>query len=502
MQLWGIIMAATSTSYSTYTGDIAIDNLLGGSKWATTTLTYGFPTSASSWTGYGGADTQHPYQGFSTCNEAQIAAAEAALQSWANVANLSFVRVSEPGTIADIRFANSSVPPTAEAYFPSNDPTGGDVWLGPSHQGTSWIPGTDNWSTMPHELGHALGLKHPHDSGGGAQLDPAVDSIELSIMSYRSYAGASVSGGYVITEGSYPSAPMLNDIAAIQYLYGANYGYNAGNTVYTYTPATAKILETIWDGGGTDTYDLSAYTTSVTVSLVPGQWSTFSSGQLASLNNADPSVVARGNVANAYLHNNDTRSLIENVTTGSGNDAVTGNDADNVVFGGAGSDTAWGGNGNDQLYGNFDSDLLYGEAGDDLLFGGQGSDVVFGSVGNDQLYGNMMNDVVYGEAGDDSIFGGQGNDQLFGGQGNDFIAGNLGDDTMTGGVGADRFVFNGNDVVADFDAAGGDRLVLSAGVTYAVSAGSGGALVTFSTGATVTLTGVNAAEVTAGWFTT
>jgi len=495
-------MAAQSANLDTYTGNIAIDNLLSGSKWATTTLTYGFPTAASSWTGYGGPDTQHPFQGFSAVNDGQIAAIKASLQAWANVTNLTFVEVSEPGTVADLRFANSSVPPTAEAYFPSNDPTGGDAWMGPQHQGTSWIPGTDNYSTMPHEIGHALGLKHPHDTGGGGQLDPGLDSVETSIMSYRSYLGASSSGGYVIAEGSYPSAPMMNDIAAIQQLYGANYGYNAGNTTYTWSPATAKVLETVWDGGGIDTYDLSAYTTSVSVSLVPGQWTTLSSSQLANLNNADPSVVARGNVANAYLHNGDTRSLIENATTGSGNDAVVGNDADNVVFGGAGSDTAWGGNGNDQLYGNFDSDVLYGEAGDDVLFGGQGGDLVFGSVGADQLYGNMMSDIVYGEAGDDSIFGGQGDDQLFGGQGNDFIAGNLGNDTMTGGAGADRFVANGNDAVTDFDFAEGDRLALSAGVTYAVSAGSGGALVTFSTGATVTLTGVSATQVTAGWFTT
>ncbi|HEY0838368.1 MAG TPA: M10 family metallopeptidase [Azospirillum sp.] len=486
-------------------GSIQTDMLMSGLRWNTTTLTYGFPTGGSSWSSVYETGSE-PYTDFASLPAEEQEAVRTVLTSWAKVANLSFIEVSEPSTTAEMRFAMTSQSSTAHAYYPSNSAQGGDTWFGPNFVNQVWTPGNYEYLTTLHEVGHALGLKHPHEdadnANGGYAANPAIDSIEVSVMSYRSYPSDDIDAGngYQLATGSYPAGPMVNDIAAIQYLYGANYATNAGNTVYSFSPGTATIFETVWDGGGIDTYDLSAYTVSVSVSLIPGQWSTFSSDQLANLNSADASVVARGNVANAYLYNNDARSLIENATTGSGNDAIVGNDGDNVVFGGVGSDTAWGGNGNDQLYGNFDSDMLYGEAGDDILFGGQGGDVVFGSVGADQLYGNMMNDVVYGEAGDDSIFGGQGNDQLFGGQGNDFIAGNLGDDTMTGGAGADRFVFNGNDVVADFNAAEGDRMALSAGVTYAVGAGSGGALVTFSTGATVTLTGFSATQVTADWF--
>jgi hypothetical protein len=80
-----------------------------------------------------------------------------------------------------------------------------------------------------------------------------------------------------------------DDIIALQYLYGANYQYNSGNTVYRWSPTTgetfingvgqgatlhAKIFLTIWDGGGIDTYDFSNYGTNAVIDLAPGAWST------------------------------------------------------------------------------------------------------------------------------------------------------------------------------------------------------------------------------------
>ena len=91
---------------------------------------------------------------------------------------------------------------------------------------------------------------------------------------------------------------MMYDIAALQYLYGANYNTNNTDTVYKWNPATGQetingvaqaapggntIFMTIWDGGGNDTYDFSNYTTNVTVNLQPGSWTTTSTAQLANL---------------------------------------------------------------------------------------------------------------------------------------------------------------------------------------------------------------------------
>ena len=56
---------------------------------------------------------------------------------------------------------------------------------------------------------------------------------------------------------------------------------------------------------------------------------------------------AIGNIANAYLFNNNPASLIENAIGGTGDDVIIGNIADNKLTGGAGNDTLDGGSGTD-----------------------------------------------------------------------------------------------------------------------------------------------------------
>lgn len=318
-------------------GNPSIDALLDGERWNSNTLTVGFPVASSSWDNY--SPGSEPFTGFATLNSAQQQAVTAAWGNWAAVANLTFVPVSEPTQTADIRFAGTTEASTAYTYLPTNVPQGGDVWFGRTVTNVPfWVPGSYQYATAVHEIGHALGLKHPHDPVvTGVTAPAATDSIELSIMSYRSYPDAPLSG-YTIPRGSYPTTPMLDDIAAIQYEYGANYATNAGDTVYRFTPDQKTIFQTVWDGGGTDTYDLSAYTTGVSVNLQPGGWSTLSTAQLARLDYADPTRLARGNVANAYLYNGDPRSLIENVVGGIGNDTIVGNQTANVLIGGTGAD--------------------------------------------------------------------------------------------------------------------------------------------------------------------
>ena len=55
-------------------------------------------------------------------------------------------------------------------------------------------------------------------------------------MSYRSYTGASDQPGYTNGAFGYPQTLMMYDIAAIQHMYGANFNFNAGNTVYKWSP--------------------------------------------------------------------------------------------------------------------------------------------------------------------------------------------------------------------------------------------------------------------------
>ena len=100
-----------------------------------------------------------------------------------------------------------------------------------------------------HEIGHTLGLKHGHEaqdvqnaSGAYVYTNPALpanhDFLEYSVMTYRSYPGGSAK---TVNAKEFPSTPMQDDIAALQYLYGANFDYNSGNTVYTFSSKSGAM---------------------------------------------------------------------------------------------------------------------------------------------------------------------------------------------------------------------------------------------------------------------
>ena len=324
-----------------------IDSLLSGYAWSSRNISYSFPTGGSSFIAQYSSSNE-PLYGLQSLTTVQKSAARMALNEWASVADISFNEVLEPGQSGIIRIAQSSVPVTAWGYFPSSSEGGGDIWFGTQEDYTNprWQSYANYaFSAFVHEIGHALGLKHPGNYSSGDDppyADPSIDALQYSVMSYLSYPGAPQGSG--MGSYSYPQTPMMDDIAAIQYMYGANYNYNSDNTTYTFDPTNITIFKTIWDGGGVDTYDCSRYTSAVVVDLAPGAWSTFSNSQIASFDNGH---YAPGNIANSLLYDNNPSSIIENAIGGSGNDTLRGNNADNTLNGGAGNDQLWGGLGND-----------------------------------------------------------------------------------------------------------------------------------------------------------
>ena len=359
----------------TRTNNAEIDGLLSGYKWSGA-ITYSFADSPSDYANpYSGGSSEPTTSGFASVPSQIQAAINYAIGLILGYTNADIQYAGTNG--ADIMIAQSpAANPTAYAYYPGNYASGGDIWFGTQYNFSLAKLGNYYFTTALHELGHAVGLKHSQEAGGPANVavPSAHDDSEYTVMSYRSYVGASTTTGYTNEAYGYPQTYMANDILALQTMYGADYTTQSSNTVYTWNPTTGqqfingvgqlapgggvggsanRIYETVWDGGGVDTYDLSNYTTNLSINLNPGASSLFSSVQLAYLGDGH---YASGNVYNANLYNGDARSYIDNATGCSGNDTIIGNAIANTLNGGGGNDTITGGAGNDTIIGGTGSD--------------------------------------------------------------------------------------------------------------------------------------------------
>ncbi len=467
----------TPSTTVTSTGNNNIDGLLSGVKWASTSVSFSFTDSINDYE-LGYPDRASHAASFQTLNATQRAVARAWIGSGGAFYNVSNLSTSELTGASDrdatIRIAMSDHPASegaaAYAYYPANTVQAGDAWFNRTDNNNPVI-GNSAYRRFGHELGHALGLKHGHETGGvrNVAMNSNRDSHEFSIMTYRSYVGHPGTGGYTNETWGHPQSLMMYDIAAIQHMYGAWFGYNSTNTTYTFstttgemfvngvgqgTPGANRIFRTIWDGNGIDTYDFSNYTTNQSIDLTPGGWSDLDVNgnfQNANLGNGN---YARGHVFNALQYNGDARSLIENANGGSGNDTIVGNSANNLLNGNSGNDTIYGGAGNDTINGGAGVDTIYGGAGNDTVDGGDGNDLIYlgdgddylniTSLGNDTFYGGNGNDFIWGYTGNETYYGEAGNDTLRGSSGNDTINGGAGADSLDGGADTDTLSYAGS----------------------------------------------------------
>ncbi len=516
-----------------------------GERWASGSLSYSIPNVGTNvWSPASYASNEEPYNAsFGVLNGEQRAAFVNAIAAWERVINLDLFEVpdnaSSQGQIR-VAFTNTSDysddDPAAYAYRPplaGGAIAGfhGDIWIDDDYKNDPAVAGDFLYETFLHELGHALGLKHPFD---GASLPAEFENTRYTVMSYTDFLDSgmrqfNLDGGTLLatTVSVQPSTPMLLDIIALQGVYGPATGVDTGSTTYTFTEGSA-LMATLIDQGGNDTIDLSTHARASSINLTPGTFSSIDYFSIpaqiafwqAKFPNFSPSFIANYidkpstyTWSNNFATNTDT--VIENVRAGSGDDTVLGNSAANSISGGAGSDSISGstgddtvdggsagaaGNylrgddGNDSLLGagNFDdangnmgNDTVSTGAGDDYCVGGKDLDLLFGGAGQDYVYGNLGDDTANGDDGNDTVRGGQGNDTLAGGSGDDFVSGDKGDDTMTGGAGADLFhTFSdaGIDRVLDFSVAQGDRVLLDPGTTFTVQQVGGDTVIMMSAG--------------------
>jgi serralysin len=413
--------------------------------------------------------------GFAAFTAEQREATRQALQLVEDVANIRFSFVADNGqkagpgneriSLFTINHAPApfwgsasykSPPPPPNGYAPI---PGAEIVVNMHRAGVQggWAAGDSNVRKLSHELLHTLGLPHPGDYNGDSaryETDAAYrqDSQQFTIMSYwdASVTGANHTVGGVL---SHAATPQLHDIAALQRLYGANLATRAGDTTYGFNATAERAaldftlntrpVVTLWDGGGSDTLDVSGYAAAQRVDLHAGAFS-------------DVGGMTR-NVAIAL------GVTIERAVGGSGADELIGNGAANTLEGGAGSDVLFGGPGADELRGG---------AGEDRMFGGRDGDRLLGGAGSDYMLGDRDDDLLLGEDGFDTLSGGDGADRLEGGADNDLLFGGDGDDTLESGAGNDFSAGDaGRDLITN---SGGSDLIFGGDGEDTIRAGNDG----------------------------
>ncbi len=358
------------------TGDYRIDALLSGYKWSITTITYSFYEDGVFGGAYYGTET-----GVREVSEPVKTNVRAIMAHLGTLMNLNFVEVTETSsTVGYVRIMLSNSPSYAYAYYPSSSTLfslSGDVHLNPSYDrlvdtnGFQQPAGEHGYTSLIHEIGHAVGLKHPHDST--PNLPAAEDTHTRTVMSYN-------------FPGESPGTPMAYDLLALHYLYGAR-SNRTSNDSYLFTRAaidqyslsgqlflnpSMATKQTIWDNGGYNVVDLSGITASSSgyrLDLNPLGW-------MSTVANYQTTYLVAGTVVGPGVS-------IRKVVNSGGNDTIYAN-ADPNVFAGYALNRP---TGTDVLYGADDADTidLSGYAPGDVSQTQSGNDLVLGFGTNGSL---------------------------------------------------------------------------------------------------------------------
>lgn len=311
----------------------------------------------------------------------EVQALKTALLQWSNVCNIEFVAASSQaqadlveylGTKSDPAYgsgvAGSHDLPDGETPLPLK---GAYIWNTYEWSKAGLMQGGQGFNLLLHELGHALGLAHPHADSAKDEAFPGVANsqdigdhgLNQSIWTVMSY-----NKGWNLeptpdsdTNAAYGDAgtPMAFDIAAIQAIYGVNTSFHAGDDIYV-LPAkngTGTYWACLWDADGSDTLSNADGKLGCVINLNEAPLTGENAGGYVSY---VPGIAGGYTIAHGVV--------IENAVGGVGDDAITGNAAANKLTGGGGDDS------------------LSGGAGDDFLDGGAGEDSIDGGSGNDTVW--------------------------------------------------------------------------------------------------------------------
>ena len=248
------------------------------------------------------------YTGLNATQQKNAADLIKSLSTIINVNISSTTLADQPNTTAVA--LNNQTDSGGYAQYPNSRSTGSDIFLNNKDYNTTLNAGTSGANIITHELGHALGLKHPFDEvdTDGDVADPPYlqgteDHARWTMMSYNE------------SSAEYRLAFSELDIAALQYIYGPSRTERAENDTYVIDPDTPNF---IWDGDGVDTIDASSLTKGITLHLSAGYHDFV--GDIAS-----ELITSPGQITVNF------GTVIENVIGTEYADKLFGNDANNII---------------------------------------------------------------------------------------------------------------------------------------------------------------------------
>lgn len=384
-------------------------SMVWGCKWSGD-ITFSFGSGASQSIASSGVDL---IENSIDWTDAEKGAVQDVLHAYSNVCNINFIETlsySNTATNLVVYKVTQAVLGTINGMFevPDSSKNGTNTDYGLFNVNSPyWVDftaGGSGFELLLHEFGHAVGLAHPHDGGEGFQPRPypgiskqssTWQDMGSNFLNQGIWSTMSYNNGWVkFADGTdtgldpsadysygYQSTPMAFDVAALQYLYGANMQYRTSNDTYV-LPGANKIGTSwacIWDAAGLDSISNQGAFQACVIDL--------REAELTNSPNGGGYVSHIEGVAGGYTIAHS--ALIENAIGGNGADTLIGNVLSNQLTANDGNDSLTGGQGNDRLDGGagIDTATYVGKRNQYQLdvAGNTVADDVSGRDGNDLL---------------------------------------------------------------------------------------------------------------------
>ena len=373
---------AAGTLVSDYTAllsGVTLSGLVGKSAFVSFSFTDAVPAYLA------GVYTDRQLATFLPYSEAGKQAVRQAIKLFSDASGIVFFEVAVgQGDINFLSFDMAIMRPGAAgfAYYPGNglaSEVASDVFIDHRYVADTHI--------LLHEIGHALGLKHPHE--GEVRLTPEADNFVNTVMSYNFGPTPGIVLGTL-------------DLAAMQHLYGDATRKGSHVGAWSWDAATMRLMQdgtaaadsltgvgganNVIQGLGGDDRLFGDEGDSLFGGAGDDEFQLLLSGALAGTRidggeGIDRATISFTDAVGRVAALSQIATGVEelSVTTGGGRDELT----DDGAFRSVTLSTA---GGNDVVRAGGSRATLYAGAGDDVLYAGSGFSFLFGGAGADRFW--------------------------------------------------------------------------------------------------------------------